>query len=79
MPELIVIHKPLHYGGRELAVGARFTATPVDARYLMKRMKAAPAPPAKPVRTVAETRPVEAPAPVEEVPVYRTRRLRAED
>lgn len=95
MPELKVIHKPLHYGGKEHAVGARFTATEVDARYLVKTMKAEAAPIVAPAGKVASTAP---PAPVEEpqaelaveaievvepeappTGTYRTRRLKTED
>lgn len=88
MPELIVIHKPLYYGGKEVAVGAKFNATPVDAAWLMKTMRAQPAPVSKPVRKVAETAPPAPAAPVADEgareedaprPFYRNRRLKSED
>ena len=41
--ELVVIGRPLHFDGREIQVGERFNATPVDAASLMRRGKAASA------------------------------------
>jgi hypothetical protein len=89
MPELVVIHKPLYYGGKEVAVGAKFNATPTDATWLKKQGKAQDAPAEKPLRKVAETKPLaateDAAEPASEAPLstprrfYGTRRLKAEE
>jgi hypothetical protein len=89
MPELIVTCRELKYAGKTHLRGARFEASPKDAKLLKAIAKAADAPPSAPVRKVAETR---APAPVvaaamqaepdAETPApryYRTRRLRPQD
>ena len=61
MPKLRVIHKSLHYDGREIAVGESFVATPVDAAHLKKRGQAEDYVARAPVGEVASTTPPPAP------------------
>jgi outer membrane biosynthesis protein TonB len=75
MPDVIVTARELRYDKKPHLRGARLTVSEKDAKLLKALHKVEDAPPAKPVRKVAETKPAPqvepapepAPEPIEEV------------